>query len=182
MIGRSVGEQPVEVVVRQTVRMLFARLQRHQIDHVDDAYAHVGHVFPQQLHRRQRFECGHVAGARHHHVGLDARVVARPLPDADAGGTLLARLVHRQPLQLRLFARDDHVDAVAAPQAFVDHPQQGVRVRRQVHADHARLLVRDVIDETRVLVRKAVVVLPPHVRGQQVVQRRDRTGATESPR
>ena len=84
------------------------------------------------------------------------------------------RLVHGQPLQLRLLAGDDHVDVVAAAQAVVGHREQAVGVGRQVDADDLGLLVDDVVDEARVLVREAVVVLAPDVRGEQVVQRGDR--------
>ena len=81
--------------------------------------------------------------------------------------------VHVEPLQLRLLARDDDVDVVAAAQAVVHDRQQRVGVRRQVHANHVGLLVDDVIDEARILVGEAVVVLPPDVRREQVVQRGD---------
>jgi hypothetical protein len=47
-------------------------------------------------------------------------------------------------------------------------------VRRQVDADDLGLLVDDVVDEAGVLVAEAVVVLPPDVRGEQVVERGDR--------
>ena len=66
------------------------------------------------------------------------------------------------------------VDVVAAAQAVIGHREQAVGVRRQVDADDLGLLVHDVIDEPRILVREPVVVLAPHVRGEQVVQRRDR--------
>src|SRR3546814_7060208 len=43
----------------------------------------------------------------------------------------------------------------------------------QVDPDDLGLLVHDVVDEAGVLVGEAVVVLAPHVRGQQVVERGD---------
>ena len=84
------------------------------------------------------------------------------------------RVVHRQVVQRGLLAGDDHVDVVAAAQAVVGDREQRVRVGRQVDADHLRLLVDDVVDEARVLMREAVVVLPPDVRREQVVERRER--------
>ena len=107
--------------------------------------------------------------------GSRPAVVARPVPDADARGAVLDRLVHRQPLRRGLLAGDDHVDVVAAAQAVVGHAQQAVRIRRQIDADDLGLLVDDVIDEAGILVAEAVVILPPDVAGEQVVQRRDRT-------
>jgi hypothetical protein len=43
-------------------------------------------------------------------------------------------------------------------------------VGREVDADDLGLLVDDVVDEARVLVGEAVVVLPPDVRAEQVVE------------
>ena len=85
----------------------------------------------------------------------------------------LMACVHGQVLQRRLLARHHHVDVVPAAQAVIHHRQQGVGVRGQVHPDDVRLLVHHVVDEPRILVGEAVVVLPPDVRRQQVVQRRD---------
>ena len=86
----------------------------------------------------------------------------------------LIACVHRQPLRRRLLAGDDDVDVVAAAQAVVGDREQAVGVGRQVDADDLGLLVDDVVDEAGVLVAEAVVVLPPDVAGQQVVQRGDR--------
>jgi hypothetical protein len=43
--------------------------------------------------------------------------------------------IHVQPLQFRLFARNDHIDVIAASQAMVGDGEQGVGVRRQIYAD-----------------------------------------------
>ena len=79
------GEDGVELLVGEPVRMLARRLQRHQVDDVDDADLQRRQPLAQQTHGRQRFERRHVAGARHHDVGRAVLVVARPRPDADAG-------------------------------------------------------------------------------------------------
>ena len=77
-------------------------------------------------------------------------------------------------IERRLLAGDDHVDVIARAQAVVGDRQQAVGVGREVDAHDLRLLVDDVIDEARVLMREAVVVLTPYVRGEQIVERRDR--------
>jgi hypothetical protein len=77
-------------------------------------------------------------------------------------------------LRRRALAGDDHVDVVAGVQAVVGDRQQAVGVRRQIHPHDVGLLVDDVVQEPGVLVGEAVVILLPDVRGQQVVQRRDR--------
>ncbi len=76
-----------------------------------------------------------------------------------------------------LLAGDDDVDVVAAAQAVVGDREQAVGVRRQIDADDLGLLVHHVIDEARILVREAVVILPPDVGAEQVIQRRDRAAA-----
>ena len=80
-------------------------------------------------------------------------------------------LVHRQVVERRLLAGDDHIHIVAAAQAMVSDRQQTVRVRRQVHAHDLCLLVDHMVDEPWVLVGEPVVVLAPNVRGEQIVQR-----------
>ena len=149
------------------------RLQLHQIDDVDHADFQLGQMFTQDRNGGQRLQRRHVAGAGHDHVRLGVAVAAGPFPDADALGAMHGGLFHRQPMRGRVFARDHDIDVVPAAQAVVHHREQAVRVGRQVHAHDRRLLVDDVVDEPRVLVREAVVILPPDVRGQQVIQRRD---------
>ena len=155
------------------MRVLGLRLQLHQVDDVDHADFQLGQMLAQDGHGGERLQRGHVAAAGHDHVGRDALVVAGPLPDADALGAVLDGGVHRQPLRRRVLARDHDVDVMAAAQAVVHHRQQAVGIRRQVDAHDLGLLVHDVVDETGILVREAVVILPPDVRGQQVVQRGD---------
>ncbi|MPN26386.1 hypothetical protein SDC9_173810 [bioreactor metagenome] len=69
--------------------------------------------------------------------------------------------VHVQPLAFGLLAGNDHVDQVAASQALIRNHQQSVGVRRQVDPDDVGFLVHHMIDESRILVREAIVVLAP---------------------
>ncbi len=78
--------------------------------------------------------------------------------------------VHRQPLGRRVFSRDHDIDVMTASQAVVHDRQQAVCIGWKVDPDNLGLLVDHVVDEPRVLVREAVVVLAPHVRGEQIVQ------------
>jgi hypothetical protein len=149
-------------------------LKPHEIDDVHDAHAHFGQPFPQNGRGSDGLERRHVTAAGEHDIRLRPLVVGRPVPDADPAGAMQNGVVHREELQRRLFSGDDDVDVVAAAQAVVGHRQQRVGVRRQVDADDLRLLVGDVVDEAGILVRKAVVVLPPDVRAEQIVERRDR--------
>ena len=67
----------------------------------------------------KRFQRRHIAGAGHHHIRLAALVVAGPFPDADAGGAVLDRRVHIEPLRSRVFTGDDHVHIMPAAQAVI---------------------------------------------------------------
>ena len=91
-------------------------------------------------------------------------------------------LVHRQPLGQLGLVGDDQVDVVGAAQAVVHRADQRVGVRRQVDAHELRLEVEDAVDEARILVREAVVLLAPERRGLQVVQRGDRQAPGELAR
>ena len=62
---------------------------------------------------------------------------------------------------------------------MVGHPEQRVGIRREIEPDDVGLLVGDEVDEARILVAEAVVVLAPDMRGQQVVQRGDRLAPGE---
>ena len=131
-------------------------------------------MLAQQRRGGDRLERRDVPRARQHDVGLGAIVVRRPFPDPEPTRAVRDRVLHVQVVQRRLLAGDDHVDVVAGAQAVIGDRQQRVGVRRQVDADDLGLLVDDVVDEPRVLMGEAVVVLAPDVRGEQVVQRRDR--------
>ena len=72
------------------------------------------------------------------------------------------------------FAGDDQIDVVAAAQTVIRHRQQAVCVGRQIDAHDIGLLVGDMIDEAGILMGKAVVILPPDMRRQQIIQRGDR--------
>src|SRR5271166_3350745 len=111
-----------------------------------------------------------VGTSPHQAIRLAAHVVAGPLPDAEASLTVLDRLVHGQPLRSRLLARDHDVDVVAAAQAMVGNRKQAVSVRRQIDADDLGFLVDDMVDESRVLMTEAVVILAPDMARQEVVQ------------
>ena len=154
--------------------MLGVGLQAHQVDDVDHPHGQIGKMLAQQRRGGNRLQRRDVPGAGQHDVGLAAVIGGRPLPDPQPAGAVRDRLVHRQVVQRRLLAGDDHVDVVAGAQAVVGDREQAVGVGRQVDADDLGLLVDDVVDEPRVLVGEAVVVLAPDVGGEQVVQRRDR--------
>ena len=134
-----------------------------------------GSAVAQQVDRRQRLQRRHVAGAGHHDVRLARRrrVPAHsqmPTPArqwASASSAVSHCGAGCLPATMTLMR-------FIGPQAMVGHPQQRVGVRREIEPDRVGLLVGDEIDEAGILVAEAVVVLPPDMRGQQIVQRGDR--------
>ena len=128
----------------------------------------------EKLDRSEGFQGRNVAAAGHDHVRLAAAIAARPLPDSQARRAVLDRLIHGQPLRRDLLAGDDDVHVVAAAQAVVGDGQQAIGVRRQIDAHDLRLLVHHVVDEAGVLMAEPVVILPPDVARQEVVERSDR--------
>ena len=157
------GEDLVELRVAQPMWVLGRRLEAHEVDHVDHAHHKLRKVPADQVRGGQRLQRRHVAGAGQDHVGITAFVGAHPVPDAETSGAMRNRIVHGQVVERGLLAGDDHVDIVAAAQAVIGDRKQAVDVGREVDPDDLRLLVGHVVDESRVLVGKAVVVLPPDV-------------------
>ena len=153
--------------------MLGLRLQAHQVDDVDNAHPELREVLAQERRCGERLERRDLARAAEHDVGLTRFVRARPVPDPDPARAVADRVVHRQVVEGRLLAGDDDVDVVATAETVVGDGEQRVRVRRQVDADELGLLVDHVVDEAGILVREAVVVLTPHVRREEVVERGD---------
>src|SRR3984957_15940268 len=82
------GEERVVVGLAQSVRMLIAGLESHQIDDIDDPNFQIGQVVAQDRHGGQNLERRRVTAASHHDIRFRILVVARPLPDADSLGAM----------------------------------------------------------------------------------------------
>ena len=78
--------------------------------------------------------------------------------------------IHIEPIGRGLFAGDDEIDVIAAAEAVVGDGEQRVGVRREINADDVSLFVGDVIDEPGILMREAVVILPPNVGRKEIVE------------
>ena len=162
-------EERVELAVGEPVRMLRIRLEAHEVDHVDEAHRQVGKLATKDGEGGQGLEGGGVPAGGEHHVWVPV-VVRRPFPDPQTACAMQDGIVHGQVVESGLLTGHDNVDVVAAAQAVVHHRQQAIGIRRQVDPDHLRLFVDHVVDEPRVLVREAVVVLSPDVTREEVVE------------
>ena len=157
-------EQHIKIRVAQSMRMLALRLQFHQVHHVHHPHFQLRQSLSQNRNRRQRLQRRHIASARHHHIRLGPAIAARPIPDAQPGRAMLHRRIHVQPLRRGVFPGHHHVHIMPAPQTMIHHRQQTIRIRRQINPHNLGLLVHHQIDKPRILMRKSVVILPPHVR------------------
>ena len=82
--------------------------------------------------------------------------------------------IHVEILQCGLFSRHDDVYVVTAAQAMVGDGEQAVCVGRQINAHHIGLLIHHMIYEAGVLMAEAIVILPPDVGGQKIIEGSDR--------
>jgi len=82
--------------------------------------------------------------------------------------------IHIEVLKSWPVARDDHIHIIPATQAVIRYGQKRVASGGDKHG-LCPPLVHYVVDEPGVLMREHVVILPPDVRCQQVVQRSNRT-------
>ncbi|OIQ69769.1 hypothetical protein GALL_486260 [mine drainage metagenome] len=145
-----------------------------KIHHVDEAYFQLREMLAQQHGGGQRLLGGHVARAGHDDIRLDACIVARPVPGADAFGAVQHGGIHVQELQMLLLVADDDVDIVGALETMVGDRQQAVHIGRKVDTRDIGAFVDDQVEEARILMREAIVVLPPHGRGDEQIERRHR--------
>src|SRR5262249_8278118 len=153
--------------------MFLTRLQLEKVDHVDETDLQVGELLPQQHCSCQGLLRGDIAGGCHNQVGLAALIATCPVPNTDALRTVLDSGVHVQVLEVQLLVGNDHINVVLAPESVIRYRQQTFRVGRQVNACRGGALIQNNVEETRILVRESVVVLPPNRGGDQEVQRRD---------
>jgi len=72
--------------------------------------------------------------------------------------------------KVQLLVGNDHVDVVFAPQAVVGDGQQTIDIRRKVDARDRGALIQHHVEESRILMSKAVVILPPNRRSNEEVQ------------
>ena len=139
--------------------MFRLRLQRHQIDDVDHANTQVGDLGAEDATAARASRVG--TSPQHAMTTSGSPSSRGPFPDAGAGHAVGDGFIHAHPLRSGLFAGDDQVDIVAAAQAVVGNGEQAVGVGGQIDAHDVGLLVEQVIDEARVLVAEAVMILPP---------------------
>src|SRR4029453_17065313 len=101
----------------------------------------------------------------------DSLIVARGAPDTDTSGAMRNRFLHRQVLEVRLLIADDYIDVVLAAETMVGDAQQRIGVGRQIDPRNLSSFVYDNVEKAGVLMREAIVILPPYSGCNQQVKR-----------
>ena len=107
--------------------------------------------------------CRCITAACKNYIRLFALIVTCPFPDTDTLRTMFYSLIHCQPLMTWMFGCYDYVYIVLTSDTVIEAGKQTVSVRRQIHTYNVCFLVSDVIEESRILMCKSVVVLLPYV-------------------
>lgn len=160
-------KEAVKIPIRQAVTMLTLWLQLEQVNDVDKTEFEIREVFAQQSSGSQRFHGGDIARTGQHHIRFTILIGTGPIPDPNALGAVLNRLLQRQMLQMELLIGDDNIYIADAAQTVVRHRQQAVGIGRQINTGDLGTFVGHNIQKPRVLMAKAVVVLAPDHRGNQ---------------
>ena len=174
-------EQRIVIFIAQPVRMFSAGWSFIRSTTLTTRIFRSGRCCAQNGNCGQNLQRGRVAAAGHDHIRFGVLVIAGPLPDANSFGAMHDRRVHGQPLREGVFACDHHVDIMPAAQAVIKNREQTIGIRRKVNTHNVRFLVDNVVEKTRVLMRKAVVILLPDMRGEQIIQARRFSDATAVP-
>lgn len=168
--GAIGGEDGAVLAIRETVRMIFVGYELKEIDDIDKAHLEVGNVFAEEGDGSKGFGRGNVTAGRHYDVGVGALVVGGPIPYTETFGAVLNCFFHVQKLEMVLLICNDNVDVVRAAEAVVGNGEKAVSVGWKVDAYNFRALVGDDIEETGILVGKAVVILSPDCGGKKDIE------------
>ena len=80
------------------------------------------------------------------------------------------------------FPAIDYVHVMPAAQAVVHDGEEAVGIGGEIDADDLGFFIDDMVDEAGVLMGEAVVVLPPDVGGEEIIQRGDFSAPGEAGR
>src|SRR6516162_240629 len=152
------------------MRMFGTWHELEQIDDIHESYLDVRQVLPEQSRRGERLHRWDIAATRHDYIGLNALVVAGPVPNSRSLRAVLNRRFHIKVLKMHLLVRNDDIDVVDASQAVVRDGEQAVCVWWQVDPNDTRTFVRNYVKKTRVLMGEPVVILSPDQRSDQQIQ------------
>src|ERR1035438_3796609 len=117
----------------------------------------------------QYFQRWSISTTSHYHIRLRVLIVAGPFPDANPFCAMHNCLIHSQPLGEWMFSGNHHVDIMPAAKAMVKDRQQAIGIGRQVNTYYIGFLIDNMVEEAWILACESVVILLPHVGGQQIL-------------
>ena len=121
----------------------------------------MGEKFAEESGSGEGFVGWDIAAGCHDDVRVLTLVVACPVPDSDSLGAVLDCFFHIEVLDMVLLVGNDDVDVVGAAETMICDREESVSVRWEVDSHDFWALVCDNIEETRILMGEAVVVLSP---------------------
>src|SRR5579864_358080 len=155
-------EERIEIAIRQAMWMFAARLQLEQVNHVNESDFQIRKSFSKKCRRRQCFLRRDVAGSSEDNIRFVTFIIAGPIPDTDTFCAVGNSGIDVQVLKMLLLVRDNDVDIVFRSQTMIGYGEQTVGIRRKIDARNGGAFVEYYIQEARILVREAVVILTPH--------------------
>lgn len=155
-------EQADPLLVVQSVRVLSRADELKEVNNVDDADLELGEVSQKEIDGSQHLVCADITARRHDDVGLLASVGTELWPGADSLGAVGDGLIHGKVLQVLLLVGYDRIDVVGGGQAMIHDRKKTVAIWGEIDTDHLGALVRKNIQETRILMSEAIVILPPN--------------------
>src|ERR1035441_6289986 len=145
-----------------------AWLQLEQVNNVDKSDFQVRKPFSEQGSGGQCFLGGDITRCSKDNIRFLTIIITGPIPDTDALCAVGNSGINIQVLQVALFVRDNDVDVIFRSQTMIGYRQQTVGIRGEVDAGYCGTLIEHDIEKPRILVCKAILILTPHGRGNQI--------------
>ena len=166
-------EQCIVFAFAESVWMLMIALELHQVYNVYKTDLEFWNVVAEDCCCSQSFESWCITTTSHYEIWFLTIIVRSPVPDTNTLSTVLNCLIHCEPLATWVLRSNNYVYVVLALNTVVECRKKTVCIRRQVHTYNVSLFVRNMIEESWILVCESVVVLLPYVRCKDEVQRCD---------
>ena len=119
--GFIVGEQRLELLSTEAVRMVCLLDQLEEVDDVNEADFEIWQMLSKKSSCGQGLFRDDIATRCHYDVWLCTLVVRGPLPNTDAFGAMAYGVLHIQILEMVLLICHDHIDVIFRTQAVVSN-------------------------------------------------------------
>jgi hypothetical protein len=155
------GEDTVEGIFGQGVRVCAGCIQYEQIDHINHSYPEIRCVSLEYLTSLQYFLRDLHADSAKHYIRvlpIECRVL---FPNGDTSDAVFVGLFWGKPICSGRFGADDQIDVVFGAQTVRHARYCGIRIGRKVDANTVVWQVQQGVDQAWILMRVTVVLLSP---------------------